>query len=135
MKNKGFTLIELLAVIVILAIIALIATPIILGIINQSRIGAAEASATAIIKAVGDAYGQAVLAANGDLPTLEGVAAKFKMDNAKMNASEKTITTEGLPITCTITTDSQILKASCAVTDGKTFKTDDDANMKLKAGE
>ena len=37
MKNKGFTLIELLAVIVILAIIALIATPIILGIINDSK--------------------------------------------------------------------------------------------------
>ena len=37
MKNKGFTLIELLAVIVILAIIALIATPIILGIINDVR--------------------------------------------------------------------------------------------------
>ena len=37
MKNKGFTLIELLAVIVILAIIALIATPIILGIINNAR--------------------------------------------------------------------------------------------------
>lgn len=38
MRNKGFTLIELLAVIVILAIIALIATPIILGIINDARI-------------------------------------------------------------------------------------------------
>ena len=37
MKNNGFTLIELLAVIVILAIIALIATPIILGIINDAR--------------------------------------------------------------------------------------------------
>ena len=37
MKNKGFTLIELLAVIVILAIIALIATPIILGIINDTK--------------------------------------------------------------------------------------------------
>ena len=37
MKNKGFTLIELLAVIVILAIIALIATPIIIGIINDSK--------------------------------------------------------------------------------------------------
>ena len=35
MNKKGFTLIELLAVIVILAIIALIATPIILGIIND----------------------------------------------------------------------------------------------------
>ena len=37
MKNKGFTLIELLAVIVILAIIALIATPIILGIIKDTK--------------------------------------------------------------------------------------------------
>ena len=37
MKEKGFTLIELLAVIVILAIIALIATPIILNIIKDSK--------------------------------------------------------------------------------------------------
>jgi len=37
MKRKGFTLIELLAVIVILAIIALIATPIILGIIRDAK--------------------------------------------------------------------------------------------------
>ena len=35
--KRGFTLIELLAVIVILAIIALIATPIILGIINDAK--------------------------------------------------------------------------------------------------
>ena len=38
MKNKkGFTLIELLAVIVILAIIALIATPIVINIIEDSK--------------------------------------------------------------------------------------------------
>ena len=37
MKNKGFTLIELLAVIVILAIVALIAAPIVINIINSSR--------------------------------------------------------------------------------------------------
>ena len=42
MKKKGFTLVELLAVIVILAIIALISTPIILGVIEKTRIGAAE---------------------------------------------------------------------------------------------
>ena len=36
-KNKGFTLIELLAVIVILAIIALIATPIILNVIDKAK--------------------------------------------------------------------------------------------------
>jgi len=44
MKRNGFTLIELLAVIVILAIIALIATPIILGIINDAREKANERS-------------------------------------------------------------------------------------------
>ena len=36
-EKKGFTLIELLAVIVILAIIALIATPIIVGVINDAK--------------------------------------------------------------------------------------------------
>ena len=36
-KKKGFTLVELLAVIVILAIIALIATPIILNVINDAK--------------------------------------------------------------------------------------------------
>jgi len=45
MKKNGFTLIELLAVIVILAIIALIATPIILGIINDARKESNERSA------------------------------------------------------------------------------------------
>jgi len=44
MRKNGFTLIELLAVIVILAIIALIATPIILGIINDAREKANERS-------------------------------------------------------------------------------------------
>ena len=50
--NKGFTLIELLAVIVILAIIALIATPTILGVIETARQGAAESSALGYIDAV-----------------------------------------------------------------------------------
>ena len=43
-KNKGFTLVELLAVIVILAIIALIATPIILNVINDAKKQAAKDS-------------------------------------------------------------------------------------------
>lgn len=40
MKKQGFTLIELLAVIVILAVIALIATPIILNVIEKAKEGA-----------------------------------------------------------------------------------------------
>ena len=44
-KKKGFTLIELLAIIVILAIIAVVVTPIILDIIEDSKISAATDSA------------------------------------------------------------------------------------------
>ena len=42
MKNKGFTLPELLAVITILAILAIIATPIVLGIINKATLQSKE---------------------------------------------------------------------------------------------
>ena len=52
MKKKGFTLVELLAVIVILAVIALIATPTILGVIEKSRKGAANSSALGYIDAL-----------------------------------------------------------------------------------
>ncbi len=52
MKRKGFTLIELLAVIVILAIVSIIATPTILGVIEKARKGAAKQSALGYIAAV-----------------------------------------------------------------------------------
>lgn len=54
--NKGFTLIELLAVLVILAIIALITTPIILGVIEDSRQKGAEDKAWGVIDAIKLAY-------------------------------------------------------------------------------
>ena len=50
-SNKGFTLIELLAVIVVLAIIALIATPVVLNSISTARTGANKESARAFVKA------------------------------------------------------------------------------------
>ncbi len=49
MKKKGFTLIELLAVIVILAIIALIATPTILGVIEKAKKGSFKNSVYGLI--------------------------------------------------------------------------------------
>ena len=51
-KESGFTLIELLAVIVILAIIALIATPMILGVIDSAKKGAAESSTYGFVDAI-----------------------------------------------------------------------------------
>ena len=54
MNNKGFTLIELLAVVVILAIIALIVTPMVLGIIEDAREESNKRSVELYAKAVQD---------------------------------------------------------------------------------
>ena len=51
MRNKGFTLVELLAVIVILAVISLIATPMVLGVIEKSKKSAAVESVNGILDA------------------------------------------------------------------------------------
>ena len=50
--SSGFTLIELLAVIVILALISLIAIPLIMNVIESSRKGAYTESLRNLIKAV-----------------------------------------------------------------------------------
>ena len=50
--KKGFTLIELLAVIVILAIVSVIAVPIMLNVIDKAKQGTAESSALGYIDAV-----------------------------------------------------------------------------------
>ena len=50
--KKGFTLIELLAVIIILAIVALIATPIILDVVEDARKSAAKSEASMILSGI-----------------------------------------------------------------------------------
>lgn len=71
MNKKGFTLVELLAVIVILAIIALIATPIILNVIDDARVNSAKNSAYGYIDAVEKANAQEILK-NSDIAALNG---------------------------------------------------------------
>jgi type IV pilus assembly protein PilA len=69
MKNsRGFTLIELLAVIVILAIIALIATPIIVGLIDDARREAAANSAYGVYHAAENVFAKVLLANANGLP-------------------------------------------------------------------
>ncbi|MDD3392264.1 MAG: BspA family leucine-rich repeat surface protein [Bacilli bacterium] len=60
-KNKGFTLIELLAVIVILAVIALIAAPLIMNIISEAKKGAFLDSSYAIVTAAEQGYAKSLI--------------------------------------------------------------------------
>ena len=74
MKKKGFTLIELLAVIVILAVIALIATPLIMGIINDAKKNSFKDSAYGITKAV------ELRAAKEQIDNVDGKNVAYKID-------------------------------------------------------
>ena len=73
MKKKGFTLIELLAVIVILAVIALIATPLIMNVINDAKKNSFKDSAYGIMKAV-------ELRAMQEMQNPEGSNPPYKVD-------------------------------------------------------
>ena len=115
MKNKGFTLIELLAVIVILAIIALIATPIILGIINDARDSAKERSAELVVQSVEFAYSTAYMEKNGVVPTVEEVRTKFNMDGATWEVAAGPITTSD-GVSCTVSTTDNKLSVNCGTT-------------------
>ena len=98
MNKKGFTLIELLAVIVILAIITLIATPIVMNLITKARKSAAEDSAYGLVKAAETNYAEALLDNQGDgyvatdficnSSSAEGVCASFDKDGKKVDELE-----------------------------------------------
>lgn len=61
MRKKGFTLIELLAVIVLLAIVMLVSSPIVLNIINNSKNKATLRSAEMYVKALENSLGNIML--------------------------------------------------------------------------
>ena len=98
--KKGFTLIELLAVIIILAIVALIATPIILDVVEDARKSAAKSEASMILSGIqsycatenmkiqmGSIESTAAKCPPGDTGTItaSNVEAMVSMGNAKVS--------------------------------------------------
>ena len=67
-KNKGFTLIELIAVLVIMAIIALIVTPLVLNVVRKAKDSANKRSVDAYGKSI-DLAVASYLMEKGDFPT------------------------------------------------------------------
>ena len=85
--KKGFTLIELLAVIVILAIISLIAVPIIIDIINDARKGAMKSSVSNIVAAAKTYYAEQSLDASNNTDALidSNLLSNIKYDGKKFD--------------------------------------------------
>ena len=111
MKKKGFTLIELLAVIVILAIIALIATPMIMGVIDDARKGAAEASANGYIDAVENSPIYTMIE-NGQETTLSGVYV-VKSTNGKTQIPESVKVKGEAPTDGWVAVEDGVVVAAC----------------------
>ncbi len=107
-NTKGFTLIELLAVIVILAVIALIASPIILGIINNSRESSMARSVENYASAVKNAY-TSLMSKPGymgeDIEIVKDESGKWVAKTRPLEGSNKAAQTEdikysGSDVTC-----------------------------------
>ena len=105
MKRKGFTLIELLAVIVILAVIALIATPMILGVIDTAKQGSAKSAALGYIDAIekkvvtsqltATSEAPAVVVSKDDVYTVSGKTLTKKEGSAEGSTTSFTIDVKG----------------------------------------
>ena len=98
-SKKGFTLIELLAVIVILAVIALIATPIILNMINDAKKSASKDSAYGYIEAIEYENQMSMLdnkkyqkINDGEYSDIEEITNRIKLKGTKPTSGNITIT-------------------------------------------
>ena len=101
-KENAFTLIELIAVLVIMAILALIVTPLVMSIIRKARVAADKRSI--------DAYGRSV----------ELAIAGYLLDNGKFSTSVDQLTIEysGNKVECSTTQlndDLSVYLTGCTV--------------------
>ena len=129
MSKKGFTLIELLAVIVILAIIALIATPIVLNIIKDSRESATLRSAENYMDAVANAIARTNMKEGGTFsPTICNITSDGNLlcDNKEITVDIDKEKPSGGSITFN---KGKVEDVSLNYSNGKTIVDDEKGNL------
>lgn len=94
MKKNGFTLIELLAVIIVLAIIALIATPIIFNVIENAKLKSLENSTYGVVDAVRMQYMENLMNSTDGTVKLTGNVADLTVSGEQPTGGTWTISNE-----------------------------------------
>ena len=94
MNKKGFTLIELLAVIIVLAIIALIATPIIFNVIENAKLKSLENSTYGVVDAVRMQYMENLMNSTDGTVALTGNVADLTVSGEQPTGGSWTISNE-----------------------------------------
>ena len=119
-KNKAFTLIELLATIVIIAIVAVITVPIILGVLDDAKKSAFKDTAYGIIDAANLYY---------SLETLKGntlTLTTFTVSNNKLVSGDKELVFTGkVPVGDSWVKINEEGRVSLRITDGKYYVSKD----------
>ena len=121
--KKGFTLIELLAVIIILAIVALIATPIVLDVVDDAKDSAAKSEASMIVSGVNNwcaasamraqLNGEADICTDADGVTATEVSQMVDLGNATVTS----ITFDGKVTALEIESNDRTVKYDATATD------------------
>ncbi|MCI8445703.1 MAG: prepilin-type N-terminal cleavage/methylation domain-containing protein [Bacilli bacterium] len=132
-NKKGFTLIELLAVIVILAVIALIATPIIMNVINDAKEGAEKDSAYGIAKALETEIAQTM--ALNPTSTPESTCKVSNITSTTITCGTLSASYKGsMPTSIDFTFENGAAQAGSTVTFGtKVYTLQDDGEFKKTA--
>lgn len=134
MKKNGFTLIELLAVIIVLAIVALVATPIVLNVVDDAKKTAAKAEANLVYTSINDhCKAGVVLKGTTEFASSGYVDCSVAANLTEANIKKNMVTTDATIKNVTINSNGTV-KTLTVEADGYTYVFDSTSNAMVLSG-